>query len=126
MKQALLFRGEVFVRRLTEAGPACLLTMVQGNVAAITPEHWLVALKTGGLAGLGAVLVSFIPNEELRENKYLVAGIVGFCTAVADFIVHPTHFGGEHTEALVTGVAAGLLCIAFSGIGKKRSNKPAE
>ena len=121
MTAFVLSRGAIFLRRICEAGPACLMTMVQGDITVITPAHWIVALKTGIIAGVGAVLVSFIQNEELRENSYLNAGVVGFMTAVADFIVHPSHFGGQHTEALVTGIAAVLLCITFSGIGKKRT-----
>jgi hypothetical protein len=53
------------------------------------------------------------------DNKYTIAGLTGFATAVADYLIHPTHFGGEFTEALVTGLAAGLLCLALSNFKKE-------
>jgi hypothetical protein len=119
MKTILISRGNILMRRISEATPACLMVMVQGNIAAITPEHWIKAFQTGILAGIGAVILSFAPINEWRDNKYTIAGTTGFVTAIADYLTHPTHFGGPTTEALVTGMAAGLLCIVFSGIGKK-------
>jgi hypothetical protein len=110
---------EIFIRRLSEATPSCLMMMVQGNVLALTLTHWGKALQTGALTGALAVLVSFSGRKELQENKFVIAGLTGFLTAIADFLTHPTHFGGPSTEAITTGVGAGFLCLALSQIGKK-------
>ena len=110
---------KIFTRRLSEATPACLLLMVQGNVLALTLPHWIKAFQTGAFTGACAVCVSFFDRKELQENKFVVAGLTGFFTAVSDFIMHPSHFGGPSTEAIVTGIGAGLLCLALSQIGKK-------
>lgn len=110
---------EIFIRRISEATPSCLMMMVQGNVLALTFTHWLKALQVGAITGALAVLVSFSGRKELQDNKYVIAGLTGFLTAFADFMTHPTHFGGAHTEAIVTGIGAGLLCLALSNIGKK-------
>lgn len=111
---------EIFARRVSEATPSCLMIMVQGNVMSLTFSHWLKALQVGVLTGAMAVLVSFSGRKELQENKFVIAGLTGFLTAVADFMTHPTHFGGPTTEAITTGIAAGLLCLALSTIGKKQ------
>lgn len=95
------------------------MMMVQGNVHALTFSHWIKALQTGVLTGALAVLVSFSGRKELQDNKFVMAGLTGFLTAIADFATHPTHFGGPSTEAIATGIGAGLLCLAFSNIGKK-------
>jgi sorbitol-specific phosphotransferase system component IIC len=108
----------IFFRRFSEAMPACLMVMVQGNPLALSLGHWLKACQTGAIAGLIMVGLSFTPRKDLMDNKYTIAGLTGFATALADYFVHPTHFGGEFTEALVTGIAAGLLCLAFSGLKK--------
>jgi uncharacterized YccA/Bax inhibitor family protein len=110
---------EIFIRRISEATPSCLMMMVQGNVFALTFSHWIKALQVGALTGLLAVLVSLSGRKELQDNKFVIAGLTGFLTAVADFLLHPSHFGGVHTEAVVTGIGAGLLCLALSNIGKK-------
>lgn len=111
---------EIFARRVSEATPSCLMMMVQGNVMSLTFSHWLKALQVGVLTGAMAVLVSLSGRKELQENKFVIAGLTGFLTAVADFMTHPTHFGGPTTEAITTGIAAGLLCLALSTIGKKQ------
>jgi hypothetical protein len=50
-----------------------------------------------------------------------MAGIIGFFTAVADMMTHPTHFGGPSTEAIVTGIGAGLLCLTMCKVWSKNS-----
>ena len=110
---------QIFIKRLSEATPSCLMMMVQGNVFALTPGHWLKALEVGSLTGLLAVLVSFSGRQELQDNKFVLAGLTGFLTAVADFALHPSHFGGQTTEAIATGIGAGLLCLALSTIRSK-------
>jgi len=112
-------RLEIFCRRFSEAMPACLMVMVQGNPLALSLGHWLKACQTGAIAGLIMVCLSFTPRKDLMDNKYTIAGLTGFATAVADYLIHPTHFGGEFTEALVTGLAAGLLCLALSNFKKE-------
>jgi hypothetical protein len=110
---------ETFSRRVVEAGPSCLLMMVKGNVTSITLGHWLVALKTGAITGSLAVIVTVFGNEQIQDNKYVIAGLTGFLTTFADLFVHPSHFGGPTTEAIMTGVGAGLLCLAFSHLREK-------
>lgn len=110
---------EIFIRRISEATPSCLIIMTQGNVFALTFNHWVKALQVGMLTGVLAVLVSLSGRKELQDNKYVIAGLTGFLTTIADFLLHPSHFGDIHTEAVVTGVGAGLLCLALSTIGKK-------
>ena len=105
-------------RRIVEATSSCLIMMTQGNVLAITIGHWLTALKTGFLTGIMAVAVAVFGNQKMQDNKFVISGITGFLTAIADLIVHPSHFGGPNTEAIVTGIGAGLLCLALSQIGK--------
>ena len=49
----------VFSHHLTQATAACITTMTKGNVAAVTLEHWQIALTTGLMAGLIGVAISF-------------------------------------------------------------------
>ena len=95
-----------FVENMSEATAACLVTMVQGNILAITLSHWLVASQTGILAGAiaGGVLLVW------RASKpWMIATLLGVATAIVDFFVHPGMFGPLFMEAIVTGLGAGLL-----------------
>ena len=118
MNNVLKEKTDIFWKRIVEATSSCLLMMTQGKLLAITIGHWFVALRVGILTGLMAVFVAIFAKKELQDNKYVVAGIVGFLTAVADLLIHPSSFGGPQTEAIVTGIGAGLLCIALSHIKK--------
>lgn len=109
---------KLFWKRLTESTTSCLVTMVQGNVVAITLGHWFTALKTGAVSAILYVFISLFMKAELQNNKYAVAGTIGFLTAVADLFIHPSHFGGITSEAIVTGIGAGLLCLVLANITK--------
>ena len=115
-----MFKAKIklLMKRLSESTTSCLMTMVQGNVLAITLGHWLTALKTGFVSSTLYVFVSFFMKQDLQENKYAVAGTIGFLTAVTDMLIHPSHFGGASTEAIVTGIGAGLLCLVLIKVGK--------
>lgn len=114
----MLDKLKLFWKRLSESATSCLVTMVQGNVLALTVGHWLTALKTGFMSSALYVFISFFMKQDLQENKYAVAGTIGFLTAVADMFIHPSHFGGASTEAIVTGIGAGLLCLILTKVVK--------
>ena len=101
-----------------EATPACLLVKVQGNIWLATMGHLQKALETGLLTGLGVLIFSLFSHRWFN-NKYIVAAITGAMVFVADLIVHPSHFGGFATEAIVTGIFTAIISLALNIIGKK-------
>ena len=96
------------VEKFCEAWTACLLTMVQGDVGALTFHHALVATKTGIIMALSFCIALAFTK---KQTTYLDVLLTGVLTAVADLLVHPTHFGGATTEALVTGLGAAALAL---------------
>jgi len=111
----------LFGQAIAKVTPACLMLMVQGNVSAIALMHWMTALKTAGLVGLILVVLSFsIKTKAIRDNAYSMAGLVALVTVLVDYNMHPSHFVGDTTEALMTGVATGLLwlVVSFTPLGK--------
>ena len=93
---------------IAEAGSACLLTMVQGNLLAVGVSHWLIASQTGLVAGAAsAAALALIKND----NRWAAAGILGLVTAVVDYFVHPGTIGGAATEAIITGAGAAALSL---------------
>jgi len=111
----------IFLKRLSESTTSCMVMMTQGNLLAITVYHWQKALQVGLIASVATLAVVIYGNKDWADNKFAMAGVIGFFTAVADMMTHPTHFGGPSTEAIVTGIGAGLLCLVMSKIWSKHS-----
>lgn len=101
----------IFFRRTSEAVPACLFAMVQGNLAIITWGHWFTALRTGTSAGIVMVVLSYVEPKTWLHNKYTTGALTGIATASSDYFVHSAGFTGE---AIATGFAATILCILYS------------
>ena len=111
----------LFGQAIAKVAPPCLMLMVQGNMSAITLMHWMTAFKTAGIVGLVLVALSFsIKTKAISDNKYSMAGLVALVTTIVDLNMHPSHFAGDTTEALMTGIAAGLLwlLVSFTPLGK--------
>lgn len=97
----------LFTHRFREAWLACLLCMVQGDLTIISLNHIVTAAKTGTIAGLSFMALSF--SKKLEGNIILSTWTIGILTAGSDFLIHPTHFGPELAEALCTGAGAAAL-----------------
>lgn len=95
-----------FIEYAAESTTACLVTMVQGNLLALTVSHLVIASQTGIIAALlaGAGLMM-----AKTDKRWLISLVLGVITAIVDYFVHPGMFGPVMLEAIVTGLAAGLL-----------------
>jgi hypothetical protein len=91
---------------ISESTAACLLAMVQGNVLALTVSHLLIAAQTGVIAGSLALAVGLWARA---QNTWATPLLLAVSTGLVDYLVHPGSFGAAATEAIVTGIAAGLL-----------------
>ena len=111
----------LFGHAIAKIAPPCLMLMVQGNLSALALMHWMTAFKTAGIVGLVLIALSFsIKTKAISDNKYSMAGLVALVTTIVDLNIHPSHFAGDTTEALMTGIAAGLLwlLVSFTPLGK--------
>ncbi len=88
--------------------------MVQGQLAAVTLGHLMVASKTGTLAVLPVLGVTLTKHAPLLANRWTSSIFLGVCTFVADALIHQSHYSGEYTEALLTGIGAFALSIVIS------------
>jgi hypothetical protein len=111
----------LFFENMAESATACLLTMVQGNLLALTLGHWLIASRTGLAAGT----VTYAALALTRiARPWLISLMLGVATAAADYLVHPRQFGSLITEALMTGLgAAALSWIVGSACRRFRSRR---
>ena len=92
---------------------ACLVAMVQGNILAVTAAHWAIALQTGVVAGAAAaVVVGFMKSA----GRLRIAGVLAVVTGVVDYFVHPGMIGSGATEAILTGLGAGVLSLVAGAV----------
>jgi len=104
------------IETVSESTAACLVTMVQGNLLALTASHLLIASQTGLIAGSIATVGILAAKT---RNRWLISAGLGVTTGVVDFYIHPGMFGSVATEAIVTGLAAAVLSF-LAGAAVKR------
>jgi len=121
--EAWKLRVKRFVERFWQPTSACMTCMPGslGNVWSLA--HWTLALQTGFVTGILAVLLSFTPVNRLYRNRYGNALVVGSLTAFADAFSHRNHYGFPYAEALLTGVISALLSLAGSYLFEDRARR---
>lgn len=111
-----------FIEYFAESTTACLVTMVQGNMLALTLTHLSIAAQTGLIAGAIAAIGLYIARTSTR---WMISVSLGVITTAVDYFVHPGMFGSALTEALVTGVGAAILSyLVGTAIQRFRARKP--
>ena len=107
-----------FLENIAESTTACLVTMVQGNLLALSLTHWVIASRTGLIAGTVASAAILIART---RSRWVISAVLGAATTVVDYLVHPGQFGPIVMEAVVTGVGAALLSyFVGAAIGRAR------
>jgi len=116
-------KARVFAQRLWQPTGACMTAMPGSLGNLLSPAHWELALRTGLLTAILAVLLSFTPLGRLYRNRYGNALMVGCLTAIGDGYSHPNHYGGPVPEAIATGAIAGLLALLGSYLFEDRARR---
>lgn len=94
------------VQKLGGCWASCMTMMVQGNLLSINAAHCLIALRSS----FGAVLAYIVMTTWLKRlSIFQESLLLSVCMACVDVVVHPTHFGAWWTEAVATGLMAGLI-----------------
>jgi hypothetical protein len=111
----------LFGHKAVEAGGICLLLMVQGNLVALTAAHFEIAAKTGLLAVVPVLGISFTRHARHFVNRWTTSALLGICTFLADAVVHESHYPGEYTEAALTALGAFVfsLVVSYTPLGKR-------
>lgn len=115
------FRLVLCGHKAVETGAVCLVLMVQGRLSEVTAAHLLIASKTGLLAVLPVLGITFTHHARHFMNRWISSLILGICTFAADAAIHPSHYPGQYTEAALTGIGGFVfsLLISFTPIGRR-------
>ena len=105
-------RARLFVQRFWQPTSACMTCMPGSWGNFMSAAHWAIALQTGLLTGLLAVLLTFTPAARLYSHRYGNALVVGCLTAIGDAWSHKSHYRIPVLEHLLTGVISGLFALA--------------
>ena len=123
MQNVWSLRVKLFLQRLLQPTFACMTCMPGslGNIWSLL--HWTIALRTGVVTGLLAVLLSFTPAARLFQGRYTNALVVGCLTAFGDAYSHAGHYGIGYAEAALTGLVSGLLALIGSFLFEDRARR---
>jgi hypothetical protein len=108
-----------FIENISESTVACLVTMVQGNLLALGVGHWVIASRTGVIAGVVASVALLLART---RRRWVISAVLGAVTGVTDYFVHPGQFGPVAMEAVVTGLGAAVLSFLV-GVAARRFRK---
>ena len=114
------FRLMLFGHKAVETGAACLLLMVQGQLAQATLGHFLIASETGVLTVFPLLGITWTRHARHFSNRWLSALLVAVCAFFADAFIHASHYRGEYTEAALTAAGAFALSVvvSYTPVGK--------
>ncbi|MDM0115406.1 hypothetical protein QTI66_24870 [Variovorax sp. J22R133] len=113
----------LFIRRFWQPTSACMTCMPGSLGNLLSTAHWTIALQTGLLTGILALLLSFTPAMKLYANRYGNALLVGLLTMIGDWFSHPGHYFMPGLEGVVTGVVSGLFALAGSYLFEDRARR---
>jgi hypothetical protein len=115
------FRLALCGHKAVETGTACLLFMVQGQLAQATAGHLLIASQTGVLTVLPLLGITLTRHARHFANRWIAALFVAVCAFFADAVIHGSHYPGAYTEATLTAAGAFALSviISYTPIGKR-------
>lgn len=89
---------------------SCMTFMVEGNLTQLNFKHVVIALRVASSASLAYVGCMLLLH---KEKTWLNILLMGICTAIFDFEIHPTHFGPVWAEAVATGIGTMFVASLF-------------
>ena len=94
---------------LTSTFLGCLTAMTNGDISAITGDHWANALRSGGITAVIATVVAAIG---LRVNQWTRALLCGVTTFSVEMIAQSPTYGTSRADIAQTSlVAAGIAMV---------------
>ena len=96
---------------LTSSFIGCLTAMTNGDLTAITGDHWGNALRAGVVtAGVATVLAAI----GLRVNKWTRALLCGAATFGVEMMAQSPSYGTSRTDIAQTALVAGVVAMVLA------------
>ena len=101
------------VEKFAGAWLACLLVMARGNIfAAFSVEH-LVRATICGTVGAVVTVALLLQMDRTTNSVSRQVTLSAVVTLIGDVFAHPSHFGPQWAEPLVTAVVSAGFAVAL-------------
>jgi hypothetical protein len=92
---------------------ACLLVMARGNIfAAFSYEHIVLATVCGSVGAVVTVAL-LLQMDRTINSVSRQATLSAVVTLVGDVFAHPSHFGPQWAEPVVTAAVSAAIAVAL-------------
>ena len=110
-------KRQELTQKLAACWISCMAFMVQGNLGLLNFAHALTALRSS----VGAVVLYIISTRIFKRlNPVQESALLAVVMSLADVFAHPSHFGDWYTEAIATGIAAGVINYLLMSLLSKK------
>ena len=105
---------------LTSTFLGCLTAMSEGDVSSLTGDHWVNALRSGGITAAFATVVAGVG---IKVNKWSRAAMCGLTTFGVEMIAQSPTYGTSRGDiamkAMVAGAIASVLALVAGRMFEK-------
>jgi len=105
---------------LTGTFLGCLTAMSNGDLSSITGDHWVNALRSGGIT---AVIATVVATVGLRVNNWTRAALCGVSTFSVEMIAQSPTYGTSRTDIFQTSLVAASIATVLALIAGRMFGK---
>jgi len=119
----------VLVQRIKTAQPqthltstfiGCLSAMSEGDLTSITGDHWVNALRSGGIT---AAIATVVATVGLRVNNWTRALLCGAATFSVEMIAQSPTYGTSRADIFQTSLVAAGIATVLALVAGRMFNK---
>jgi len=105
---------------LTSTFLGCLTAMSNGDLASITGDHWVNALRSGAIT---AAIATVVAGAGLRVNQWTRAALCGVTTFGVEMVAQSPTYGTSRADIAQTALVASAIAIVLALVAGRMFEK---
>ena len=105
---------------LTSTFLGCLTAMSNGDLSSITGDHWVNALRSGGVT---AAIATVVAGAGLRVNQWSRAALCGVSTFGVEMVAQSPTYGTSRADIAQTALVASAIAIVLALVAGRMFEK---
>ena len=105
---------------LTGTFLGCLTAMSNGDLSSFTGDHWVAALRSGGIT---AVIATVVATVGLRVNNWTRAALCGVSTFGVEMIAQSPTYGTSRADIFQTSLVAASIATVLALVAGRMFGK---